>query len=274
MKRLFPQRLLWIALILLAAILIANIALLAAMSRHTTAASPTTTPAATATAQPVDLLIITAPDCTDCFNASLYRPQLEGIGVKFGTVTTHSLGDAAAGKLIATYGITKLPALVFSKELGTYSTIAQAWSSVGTVADDGSYILQGSNPPYYDLTTKSVQGMVQVILLGDKACTSCYDPSLHLQVLQRYGMGIGSQQEIDVSSAQGKALLAQYNITEVPTLLLRGEPGLYPNFDQVWQSVGTVEPDGTYVFRNLAALNQPYMDLVNGSVVTPPPATQ
>jgi len=52
-------------------------------------------------------------------------------------------------------------------------------------------------------------------------------------------------------------LVAQYNITKVPTIIMSPDVKYYElnNFQTVWKQVGTIENDGYYVFRSMRALN-------------------
>lgn len=265
-----------IVVIVLAAVLVVNAVAIVWLATAPSAAQPRVLPGAPqapANASPsVSLIIVSATSQCDnkCFDASLYQPQLTQIGVNFGTTTQYELGTAEASAAISKYGLTTLPALVFSKELGSYSQIASVWTQVGTIANDGSYVLQGANPPYYDLATGSVKGLVSLTYLNDSSCSQCYDVTLHNQILSRFGMQFSNTSVVDVASAAGKALVAKYGITAVPTVLLDAEAGRYRSFGQIWQSVGTVAADGTYIFTNLTAIGQPYMDLSTGKVVVPP----
>ncbi len=227
------------------------------------------TPKETSTASDsaVDLLLVVNSDCTDCFDASQYEPELTTLGVEFGAVETVEFDSSAGKKAVKKYDLTRIPALVMSDELAQYETISGAWSRIGTVAKDGSYILQGSPPPFYDLEEERVRGLVSVIYLDDASCEACYDPQVHKQILARLGMGFEEERVVDIASEEGQGLLSQYDITAVPTILLRGEASLYPSFDGLWQSVGRSDEDGTYVFTNLPALEQPYKDLSSGLVM-------
>jgi hypothetical protein len=251
-----------VIVIALGALLVINIAIIAFLlgrpAATPPAGAPIPSPSPSANSSPaVSLTLISAP-CADCFNGSLYQPQLANAGVKFGTVTQLDSGTAEAQKAIGTYGIQKLPALIFSKELGSYSQVAGSWQGVGTIAKDGSYILQGLNPPYYDLATKSVKGLVTLTYVNDSLCQLCYDVTLHLQVHNRFGMRFKDIRTVDVSSPEGRSLVAKYNITATPTVVLSADAGLYPSFDQVWSSVGIAAADGSYVFTELGAIGRPY----------------
>lgn len=214
----------------------------------------------------VNVILINKPDCTACFNASQYLPQLEALGVTFGK--TKVLAATNAQKYLKKYNINRLPAIILSKELKTYPKLVQAWPRIGTVAQDGSFILQGAQPPFYDLKEERVRGIVSLTYLEDGSCTTCYNVTIHKQILQRFGLVIGKEEHVDIKTPAGRALLSAFNITKVPTIIINGEADLYPGFAQVWQSVGRVE-NQSYIFTNLDAIGGPYKNLQTGEVVNP-----
>ena len=228
------------------------------------------TPAPVSVSSEVSVRILAAPDCTECFDPEQYLPELERLGVTLGNI--ERLDGSSSEKVMERYGITRLPALVLSKELGSYPELATSWDRIGTIAKDGSYVLQGVNPPYFDVEEKTVRGMVELILLQDSSCTGCYDASVHQQILGQLSLVFSDVRSVDISSAEGQALIAQYGITSVPTALLRGDYLLYPGFEAVWPTVGSFAEDGTAVFTNLDALELPYKNLSSGELVTPAPA--
>ena len=62
--------------------------------------------------------------------------------------------------------------------------------------------------------------------------------------------------------------LKKYKITSLPTILLRGDLEEYQVFLQIWNSVGTKEADGTYVFRETGQKEMgTYKDLKTGDVI-------
>lgn len=217
----------------------------------------------------VVMRVVFEPSCTDCFNATQYGPEMERLGVVISDTEEIDRSSRAGKKLIKKYALTRLPAVIFSEELGQNAQIASAWDRVGTIADDGSYVLQGSNPPFLDLESNEVRGFVNIIYLDDASCEECYDPLLHKQVLQKYGMIFESEKNVDVGSDEGAALIKQYNITHVPTILLRGDMNLYPAFEQVWATVGRFDDDGTAIFTQLDSLGEAYEDVATGEVITP-----
>ena len=80
---------------------------------------------------------------------------------------------------------------------------------------------------------------------------------------------MNKENKVDISSAEGKALVEKYAIKKVPTVVISGDLREYEGFDTVWGQVGSIEEDGTYVFRQLEVLSQNivYKDLTTGEVV-------
>lgn len=61
-----------------------------------------------------------------------------------------------------------------------------------------------------------------------------------------------------------QALISQYNITELPAIIISGHPSDDPDLIQAWQSqVGSLEADGSLVSRTLPP---PYYDLTQNKV--------
>lgn len=126
--------------------------------------------------------------------------------------------------------------------------------------------------PYRDVTKGQIVGLVDVVYLTDSSCTDCYKPQeVHKNILtQGFGVGIRSEQSVDANSPYGKSLVSKYKITQVPTLLISPEVAEYSGIKQVWPQVGTTEPDGWYVFRQVSRLGSViYKDFTSNQVVRP-----
>lgn len=190
--------------------------------------------------------------------------------------------DSDSGKaLVKKYNITAVPTAIFSPAAAGYPIFIQAWTTAGTVDADGSYILRSLSPPYYDLSTQSVRGLVDAIYLTDKSCGTCYNVTLHKTIFQQnFGIDFQKETTYDVSDTTGADLVKKYNITDVPTVILTGDAAAYKQLEQAWSQVGTTEKDGAMVFRQIGLLQGiTYKDLSTGKVVTaasatPPTATQ
>lgn len=217
----------------------------------------------------VSAVIIQDSSCKECFKLEPLIQNLRQAGVAI-TSKVLSYDSSDAKNLIAKYSIKKIPAIILSKDAAEYELIVQAWQQVGSTENDGSFVLRTVNPPYKDLTTNSVKGFVDIIYVVDKSCTTCYNVSLHRNLLTTsFGMHLNSEQFVDVASKEGIKLRTTYQLTKVPTVIVSAEAKTYPNFEDVWKRVGDVARDGSFVFRNLDLLEgMNYKDLQKNTVVT------
>lgn len=217
----------------------------------------------------VSFKAITDSTCKNCSSVDSIIGSFKQANVVFGTNTTYDYTWQEAKSIIGKYNITRLPAIIFSSDLGIYSTISSAWDSLGKIAADGSYVLTEVPAPFKDLTTGFIAGIVNVTYLYDSSCTACYNVSMHHAILvTNFKVVLGAENTYDVNSTQGKALVSKYNITNVPTFLMSPDAKYYSSLMQVWPTVGTNETDGWYVFRSMTALgNVTYKDLSTGHEV-------
>ena len=85
--------------------------------------------------------------------------------------------------------------------------------------------------------------------------------NVHKTVLTNYGVYTAEETTVDISSEQGQALREKYNITKVPTMIASEELQYYKTINEIWEKVGTIEDDGTYVFRDLDLVSEKYTTL-------------
>lgn len=210
----------------------------------------------------VQAIVIDKSNCAECQNLSSLITQLEKGGVHFSNIQEYSDTMFQAKEIINKYSITRLPVLILSNDLDAYDSITSIWPQIGTKEADSSFVFRQARPPYYDLATGNVTGIVSAVYLVDKTCNSCYDAeTVHGGILANGGIFIGKTQTTDIKSAEGKALLAKYNITKIPTVILAGDVSAYPSLVSAWAQVGTIEKDGAYVFRSISVISQNYEDL-------------
>jgi len=219
----------------------------------------------------LEITLIIDPDCENCFSIIDSVISLKSQNVKILNEQTVDWKSEEGQRLIQELGIEQIPNLVISGELNKDQAVQSLLSQVGVIQDNVFFIAKVP-PPYLDIQSGEVKGMFEVIFLTDKSCDECYDTANHKIALKNLGMSASSEQTIDVSSAAGRKLLAQYKISVVPTLLLTGDLAEYAALAQVWPQVGTIEEDGTYVFRQVKIMGA-YRDLVTGKVVAPPSKT-
>ncbi|MBW2986650.1 hypothetical protein KY333_04740 [Candidatus Woesearchaeota archaeon] len=119
-------------------------------------------------------------------------------------------------------------------------------------------ILRTVNPPYMDLETDSIKGVVDITHLVDASCEECFDTAeLKKMFEQQMGMSWGIDKTVDVSSTEGKQLIKDFDIKLIPTVIFSSDLGDYPTIPDMWSQIG-IEKDGKYALTKL--------DLVQGLV--------
>lgn len=212
----------------------------------------------------LELIHITSSTCTECSSMNDFIMALGQAHVNLQDVKELTEQDIEAQSFINQYGVTKLPVLLISGELNKDETIKENLISLGSIKDD-RVIIESIFPPYKDLETGEVRGLLQATILEDEFCESCYDHMLHQQILQ--SMGINVVPDVyDVASKEGRELIKKYDITMVPTVILSGDYQPYTDLLTMWDQVGTIEKDALVLRDGLKNLGT-YKDLTTGDVV-------
>lgn len=218
----------------------------------------------------VGMTIVEDPACESCYDITNdVVTQLEGAGVVFGEKKGFVYSDPQGKEIISKYNLESIPSIILSKDISAYGKIAEGLSTSGTFESDGSFVIRTTVPPYRNVSTGKISGIVGVTYIVDQSCNECYDATIHKTILQRLGIYIGNESAIDVNTSAGKALLTKYDIRLVPTIILSKDASDYKIMDKVWPQVGTVEPDGSYIFRNISAMGETiiYKNLTGGNIL-------
>lgn len=224
-------------------------------------------------AQPaeIELTLITPTACDACVDGNILIDTIQKQNVRVLSSETFAADSDEGSTLIETYGITRVPSVLVRGEFEKENVRDVFASMNGEKNEDGTLILQITQPVYVDLTTNKVVGLVEVTYLTDARCIDCYDPTLHEAILEKnFGVRFQGERSVDVTSAEGRALQSQYAITQIPTVLLSSSASAYDRLTAAWQQVGSVEEDGTYLFRKNEALGPVvYKDLETGETIRP-----
>ena len=207
-------------------------------------------------------------ECEKCSNLSLLISQIKAAGVKIYEEKEIGENSNEGKELIKKYNVGFVPTIILSKDAGLYTIIQQAWLQIGNKESDGSYVLRLVNPPFINLTTGKLRGIVDIVYLTDKNCVECYDVKLHKEILtnpQSFAIHLDKEETLDISSAKGKELIAKYNITQVPTIILSDEISAYPS-NRLLQQFFSIEKDGSYIFRIIQVLGT-YKDLTTNQII-------
>ncbi|RMF54824.1 hypothetical protein D6745_04060, partial [Candidatus Woesearchaeota archaeon] len=202
----------------------------------------------------VTLKILVSKRCKECRDSTNIGNELISNGVNITDQQVIEYESEEGKELVEKYNITKLPTLIFSKEIDSYKDFPKLWEKIGSIEEDGSHVMRVISPPYYDTEQEKVVGLVDLIYLVDDMCKECYDVKIHKNVLNRLGVKVRGEETINISSEEGKSLIDKYNIRYVPTIIISDDVSLYSNFVNIWKTVGSIEDDGYFVFRNFTAL--------------------
>lgn len=265
----------------LAAIVLLNVIAISLLSMRATEQEPAPRQPNTAYVLPkpeVAVLLLPAPDCPDCYDVRQYIAELDdtmNLTLSEGDPEEFRRAIAVQSRLVP--NADRLPALAFNASIEHYPGMTDNWEAAGYVitfpphmAYAGTwYVLPTLNAPYYSQANGSVQGRLIATYLTMESCERCSDAALFQDALAEAGAVPSEEIFVDAQSPEGAALIRKYNITAVPTLLLNDGARHHPGVHAGWEIVGTIEPDGTYVLRDLQRLQATYYDRLTGQVMEP-----
>ncbi len=217
----------------------------------------------------VSLIHIEDDSCTDCVSMKQFDNALKQAGVGIVDVQSYNYDSATAQQLIQSSGIKKVPAMMISKDIEAYPKLAEQLKQSGSVLKGNYYIMYTPLPPYRDLGSNKIVGIVSLIMLKDESCKECYDVNVNKQILSRFGLVIKNQETYEIATTSAKAIIDKYKITKIPAILVSPDAKDYPAFVGVWDDVGSVEGDGWYVMRKPELLGA-YKDLKTNQVMNLP----
>ncbi len=210
----------------------------------------------------VDVKVLFDPLCARCANASVVVSQFMQLGLK---INEQRMIDVTRdNSLFNRYNLKIVPTIVLSHDISLYPFFQQLESYL-IKTPDGNYLVP-PQPPYEDITTGQMVGLVSLTKINDKKCAQCYTVDDHLPILRSFGIDIVEEKVVDISSLEGKALVKKYGIKKVPTIILSGDARYYSALANVWEKVGKVAEDGSYVFVAVESMGT-YKDLEQNNVV-------
>jgi len=216
----------------------------------------------------IEVIKLVDPDCEECFDLSKLVNNLNQFGIKITSEKTVPFDSEEGKKIIEDYSITKIPTIIFSDDAKEYDQINQIWETVGSTESDGKMVLRTVNPPYKDLETNQVVGVVDITHLVDASCEECFDTAEIKKMFEaQMGMSFGTETTVDISSEEGKDLIEQFDIKLVPTVIFSDDLGDYPTVPDMWTQIG-IEKDGNYVLTKIDMIQGVvYKNLETGELV-------
>ncbi len=216
----------------------------------------------------ISVIKIVNSGCSDCFDLEALMKNLKMFGLTVGDEETVEFDSDEGKELIEKYDIKKVPTLVFSSDAAEYDQISQAWDTIGTTEDDGMMVLRTVNPPYFDLETDSVKGVVEITHITDESCEPCVDTAVFKNMFeQQLAMKFSNEKKVDISSEEGKKLVEDLDIKFVPTIVMSSDAEEYPGITNIWDQIGTVVA-GRYVLTKIDSVpGIVYKDLEKDEII-------
>ncbi len=205
-------------------------------------------------------ILLPPPDkCADCFDAESIIKMIDTAhNIKY-TSQRLAYNSPLSSKYIDTYGIENLPALIVSGDIDNKKVTA-AWTALAGRKKNQRVVI-ASQLPYYNIASSQVKGIVSTVLLTDDTCADCFDANEYLTALARFNIVLNDTAVYDIASDSGAELVQKYDITRVPTLILSPDVADYEGFASSWSEVGTIAPDGWFVFREVQKLSSQYQEI-------------
>ena len=216
----------------------------------------------------VNVIYLKDESCIECADLDHAIQKLKNAGVYVSNIKEVEINSEQGQKLKHKYNIKKVPILLFDQNLGLYQHISKQWNLYGSIEDDGIMIMRKTLPPYKNLETNKIKGIIKVTYLTDKTCTECYDPSIHKKAISRIMPYYKQEETIDISQIKAQELIVRYNINDVPTIILSKDINEYPLFETLFSNVYEKQTDESYVFKsNPKFKDHIYKDLKSNKII-------
>ncbi len=194
----------------------------------------------------VEFILINHKGCEVCKDMKVVYDSLTSTGI-VGNLKELEHPSEEANEFANNYSITKYPTMLISKDIDEYGIPIGDSNLVRTY--DNYYVLDPI-PPYFDLEEKRIRGELEVIYLFSQDCEDCINISTFSSALRDIGLYLKNETEVEINSPQGEELISIYNITKVPTFILKGDIEAYPGLRGSLEEIGYFVNE-SFVFSDL-----------------------
>ncbi|MBI5135158.1 hypothetical protein HZA86_02905 [Candidatus Uhrbacteria bacterium] len=91
---------------------------------------------------------------------------------------------------------------------------------------------------------------IEITVISDKDCKECFDVTPTLTEIERANVAVTAKRTLDRIDEEAKAMIAQYAIQRLPTIIIRGEVQKQESFKTALAQFGDVTGD-TFVLRKI-----------------------
>ena len=214
----------------------------------------------------LEVVKILLSDCEDCFDIEAAFESIKKQNVEITAEKALLSDEGEAKELIRNFNIQKIPAMIISGEVNKTSQLKSFFGGVGEFSGENnknSVVYTSIIPPYYDISAAKVVGKVSIVNVVDSSCKECVPLAQVISSFKQAGVAISKEDSYEYSSKQGMNLIAKFNITRIPAMLVSSEINYYEGISEQIKEL-TKEKNGFYA---LHATLPPYRNLEQGKIV-------
>jgi len=257
MAKSFNENIMYIALVVILALLIVNVYFISVRSQNISIA----TAKAKEEARPANIEVVKlTAECSDCFDIEKVLTDLKTKNVNITKEEAVSSSSDRGKGLVSSLGITKLPTLIVSGEVKK-SNVESLWKD--WEEKEGKFVFKNILPPYTNPSTNEIIGKVSVTSISDSSCEKCGDLLAAVDSLKNAGIIISEEKKLDYSSSEAQTLIKRFEVQRIPALLISSNIVEYTGMKQSLDQIGSKEKEG---FFALHAQIPPYRDTKTNEV--------
>jgi len=102
----------------------------------------------------ISVVLLKDEKCASCFDANEYTNILKRFGLFVKETVIYDVASAEGKELVGKYSVKKVPTMILSPDAKDYKKFADSWGEVGTISEDGRFILrevQKVSPQYKNI---------------------------------------------------------------------------------------------------------------------------
>lgn len=204
----------------------------------------------------IELTVIEA-DCPDCFGIAETLEYVKGTNVHVTDEEAITMSSEKARELISKYNIEKLPTVLVFGEVDK--------TKLNGFVDSGdALVYAGMAPPYVDALTSEVMGRVEIVNIIDSSCEQCISLGPVSDAFVQAGVAIASNRDVEYNSDEGKLLVDEYGMNEIPAMLISKDIDYYDDMKQQIIALNPTEKNGYYKIHSTLP---PYKDLTGNKIL-------